>query len=85
MQYRVLAPSHIFFSFEILIASLAIVLPRQHRLVQRDPDPPAGDGQDGVDGSPGGRVSSHSALPHHAADCDGLLEVSLNQRRRRLL
>lgn len=52
---------------------------RQDRLVQRDPDPPAGDGQDGVDGSPGGRVGSHSALPHHAADCDGLLEVSLNQ------
>lgn len=80
MQYRVLARSHFFFPFEILIASLAIVLPRQHRLVQRDPEPPAGDGQDGVDGSPGSRVSPDSALPHHAADCDGLLEVSLNQR-----
>lgn len=52
---------------------------RQDRLVQRDPNSPPGDGQDGMDGSPGGRVSTHSALPHHAADCDGLLEVSLKQ------
>lgn len=53
------------------------VLPsRQDRLVQRDPSPSPRYGQDGVDRPLGGGVSSHSALPHNAADSDGLLEVS---------
>lgn len=52
------------------------VCSRQDRRVQRDPISSPGDGQDGVDRPLGGGVGSNSALPHNAADCDGLLEVS---------
>lgn len=43
--------------------------------VQHDTEPPPRNGQDGVDRALGGGVCSHSAVPHHAADRDGLLEV----------
>lgn len=43
----------------------------------REPNATPGDGQDGVDRPLGGCIGSYSALPHNAADCDGLLEVSL--------
>lgn len=49
---------------------------RPDHLVQRDSNPSPGDEQDGVDRPLGGGVCSHSALPHNATDCDGLLEVS---------
>lgn len=53
-----------------------VLCSRQDHLAQHDPKPPPGDGQDGVDCPLGGGVCSHSTLPHNAADCDGLLEVS---------
>lgn len=48
---------------------------RQNHHVQWDAATSPGDGQDGVDCPLGGGVCSHSAVPHHAANCDGLLEV----------
>lgn len=49
--------------------------PRSISLVQRNTDPSPRNGPDGVDCAPDGGVHSHSVVPHHAADRDGLLEV----------
>jgi len=49
---------------------------RRDHFVQCYPKSSSGDGKDGVDCPLSGGVCSHSALPHNAADCDGLLEVS---------
>lgn len=48
---------------------------RPDHFVRRHPDPSPRGGQDGVDSAPGGGVCSDPALPHTAADCDGVLEV----------
>ena len=53
-----------------------VLLSRHNHVVQCDPGPSPGDGEDGVDCPLGGGVRSHTALPHNAADRDDLLEVS---------